>query len=116
MPIFQNGCEDQMSEDGRLRIKQIRVWLTELELEKAKDKVAYCKITMSEYIRKIINDGVIIKRDYSGVSEINRIGLNINQISRKVNEVGSISKQDFEDLKLQYNELFAVVYDKILSE
>lgn len=50
-----------MAEKDRIRSKCLRVKLTEQELQYAKTKADYCMLSMSEYIRKIIFEGVIIK-------------------------------------------------------
>ena len=108
-----------MAEDSRLRSKQIRVHLSENELKIAKEKAAYCGLNMSEYIRKIINDGVIIKYDINGLrdlcNEINKIGVNINQIAKQVNSTKSIYGNDIANLQLQFDNLFDMVINKLLG-
>lgn len=109
-----------MGEKDRIRKKQIRVHLSERELEIAKDKSEYCGLNMSDYIRKIIVDSVIIKYDIEGMKEIcnemNRIGVNINQIAKHINERGGeYEKNDIADLQFQFDNLFETVLNKLLA-
>ena len=104
-----------MSEEGRLRNKNIRLWLTKAEHKFISDKAKYCQLSVSTYLRKVAVDGPIIKRDYEGLSEVSKIGVNINQIARRVNTRGSVIERDIEELRVQYEKLFEVVYGQILE-
>ncbi len=57
----------------------------------------------SAYVRKMILDGMIIKTDFKVLKElsyeINKIGVNINQITKQVNEMQNISNEDIENIK-----------------
>lgn len=57
----------------------------------------------SAYIRKMCLDGVIVNTDLKILKElsyeINKIGVNINQITKQLNEMQNISKEDIADLK-----------------
>lgn len=99
----------------RLRDKYIQVWVTEKEREFIKEKAASCGLSVSEYLRKVSVDGVIILRDFKGIYEINKIGVNINQIARSVNERDVVTERDVEDLRVQYEKLFEVVRDLIMN-
>ena len=104
----------------RAREKEIRVKVTEAELQYAKDKAESCGLTMSEYIRQVIQKGFVVKLetfDIKGLSvEMNRIGTNINQIAKHVNEKGGdYDKQDMQNLIEEFKELQAVVYAKALG-
>lgn len=100
---------------GRLRDKYIQVWVTESERDFIKDKAKYCGLSMSEYLRKVSVDGVIIKREYEGIYEINKIGVNINQIAKQANKRDTVIERDVEELRVQYEKLFEVVYGQILN-
>lgn len=107
-----------MAEKDRVRTKEIRIKVTEEELQYAKDKAECCGLTMSEYIRKVIKDGVIIKLetcDIKGLSnELNKIGININQIAKRVNETkGQSINEDMEILISQFSEMQQIIYEKI---
>ena len=55
------------------------------------------------YARKMLIDGYVVKTDYTTIKnlikEINKIGVNINQIAKRVNTTSIIYKDDVEDLK-----------------
>ena len=48
--------------------------------------------------------------------EIDRVGKNINQIAKKVNETGDVSKSDIDETKKLLKEIETVVYQSIQSE
>ena len=104
-----------MSEEGRLRKKKIQFWVTEIEYDVISEKANYCNITMSEYLRKVSVDGVIIKRELEGLYEINKIGVNINQIAKQANKRDAVIGRDVDELRVQYEKLFEVVYGQILN-
>lgn len=102
----------------RIREKEIRVKVTEEELQYAKDKANYCNMTMSEYIRNIIVKGCVIKLDTVGIKELtlelNRIGTNINQIAKVVNETqGQNIKNDMDSLVREFSEMQQVIFDRV---
>ena len=57
----------------------------------------------SAYARKMLIDGYVIKVDYSELkavtAEIQKIGVNINQIARRVNATGSVYQEDIDEIK-----------------
>jgi len=58
---------------------------------------------MAAYLRKIAIDGYIVQVDHSDIkamtAEIQKIGVNINQIARRVNSTGSVYQEDIDELK-----------------
>ncbi|MEG2813834.1 MAG: plasmid mobilization relaxosome protein MobC [Oscillospiraceae bacterium] len=104
-----------MAVKNRLREKQLLIRLTEQEYENILLKSKYCNLTMSAYVRKMSVDGVIIKRDFTAIKEVNKIGVNINQIAHKVNERDILIANDIADLQFQFEKLFEVVYADILD-
>lgn len=109
-----------MAEKDRFRTKKIRVFLSEEELQYARDKAKSCNLTMSEYIRQIIKKGIVVKLetfDIKGMSvELNRIGTNINQIAKHVNEKGGdYDKEDMQSLIREFNEMVSFCYAKALG-
>ncbi len=106
-----------MAEIHRTRTKEIRVKVYEEELQIAKEKANYCNLSMSDYIRKQIVDGAVIKietDDIKAVSEeLNKIGININQIARHVNEKGgNYDKQDMNMLIDEFRDIQSIIYSK----
>ena len=104
-----------MSEEGRLRNKKVQFWVTEVEHNVINEKAKYCTLSICNYLRKVSVDGVIIKREFEGLYEVGEIGVNINQLARKVNTRGSVIERDVEELRVQYEKLFEVVYGQILN-
>ena len=64
----------------------------------------------SAYARKMLIDGYIINVDYSDIkvqtAEIQKIGVNVNQIAKRVNATGTVYAQDIEDIKGALNEIW----------
>jgi len=58
---------------------------------------------LGRYMRKMALDGFIINVDHTDIKEltyeINKIGVNINQIAKKVNEKDYVSQKDMDELK-----------------
>ena len=55
------------------------------------------------YARKMLIDGYIIHMDTSDIraqtAELQKIGVNVNQIARRINSTGAVYAQDVEDIK-----------------
>jgi SepF-like predicted cell division protein (DUF552 family) len=58
---------------------------------------------LAAYLRKMAIDGYIIVTDFAAVKEqtaqIQKIGVNINQIAHRVNATGAIYAEDIEQIK-----------------
>lgn len=107
-----------MAEKDRKRKNKIQVTLTDNELQFAKDKAKYCCMSMSDMIRNFIKDGAIIKYEPFDIkelsNEINKIGVNINQIAKCVNEKGGdYDREDIDNLIKEFQTLQAEIYAKI---
>ncbi|MPN53165.1 hypothetical protein SDC9_200829 [bioreactor metagenome] len=109
-----------MAEKDRLRSKKIHVFLSDNEDELLGDKAKYCNLTKSEYVRSMIVNGAIINHSTgdipAAISEINRVGNNINQIAKKLNETNSFYRKDFDDLKCQYKTLFEYYIERMIGK
>ena len=104
----------------RIRNEEIRVKVTSDELNYAKEKAKCCHLNLSEFVRKAIMDSVIIKYDPFDIKELskelNKIGININQIAKHINEKGgAYERQDIENLILEFQEIQEIVYSKVLG-
>lgn len=82
------------------------------EEEKAfilKKMEAYKIPNMSAYLRKAAIDGKIEIYDFHEIKDMNynfrKIGVNINQIAKRVNETSAIFSSDIEDLQHKMNEI-----------
>ncbi|MCL5772335.1 MAG: MobC family plasmid mobilization relaxosome protein [Actinobacteria bacterium] len=87
---------------GRKRNNSLGIWLTQQELESLKTRISKTNINQSAYIRKCIleKDMTVIPGIRDLIIEIKRIGNNLNQITRSVNE-GSLTiiRDDLKDIK-----------------
>ena len=69
------------------------------------------------YARKMLIDGYIIKVDYSEqkklAAEVNRIGININQICKRINETGRAFAEDISELKSKMEDVWQLLKLKL---
>ena len=91
---------------GRKRTVQIKFYVTEEERDLIAEKMELIPTrNMAAYLRKIAIDGYIIQVDHADIkamtAEIQKIGVNINQIAKRVNSTGIIYKDDINDMKKQ---------------
>lgn len=89
---------------NRERKNQVPLYFSDYEMELLKKSMEKAGIkNRSAYIRKMSIDGVIINTDLKILKdlsyEINKIGTNINQVAKHLNEIQNISKADVESLK-----------------
>ena len=88
---------------GRKRTVQIKFRVTEEERALIEQKMKLVPTrNMESYLRKMAIDGYIIQIDHSDIkamtAEIQKIGVNVNQIARRVNATGSVYKEDIEEI------------------
>ena len=81
--------------DGRKRTVQIKFRVTEAERDLILEKMKLVPTrNMAAYLRKIAIDGYIIQVDHIDIkamtAEIQKIGVNVNQIAKRVNSTGSV--------------------------
>ena len=94
-----------MDEDKfRIRNKAIYIMTTEYEYARIKQQQeASGKYSLREYMIEMAINGYIIHVDYSNLkelaSEINKIGVNINQIAHKVNSQDAVYQTDVDELR-----------------
>ncbi len=90
--------------DGRKRTVQVKFRVTEAERDLILEKMKLIPTkNMAAYLRKIAIDGYIVQVDHSDIkamtAEIQKIGVNINQIARRVNSTGGVYREDIDELK-----------------
>ncbi|MDD4565850.1 MAG: MobC family plasmid mobilization relaxosome protein [Eubacteriales bacterium] len=80
-------------------------------------------LSRSEYLRKLCFEREVVIYDFSGLDklsgEIGKIGVNINQIARKLNQGGYMNKNDAEFLKSSMemiNAAIAKIYEDTLKK
>ncbi len=96
---------------GRKRTVQIKFRVTEEERALIERKMQLVPTrNMEAYLRKMAIDGYIIQIDHSDIkamtAEIQKIGVNVNQIARRVNATGSVYEQDIEEIKGALSEIW----------
>ena len=89
---------------GRKRTIQVKFYVTEEERKLIEEKMKLVPTSnMAAYLRKIAIDGYIIQVDHTDIkamtAEIQKIGVNVNQIARRVNATGNAYKEDIEEIK-----------------
>ena len=90
--------------NGRKRKIQIKFYVTEEERALIEQKMQLVPTrNMAAYLRKIAIDGYIIQTDHSDIkamtAEIQKIGVNVNQIAKRINETGRIYADDMDEMK-----------------
>ena len=65
---------------------------------------------LSAYLRKIAIDGKIEVKDLSELKNmnynLNKIGVNINQIAKRINETNAVYRSDIQDVMKKQNEIW----------
>ena len=89
---------------NRKRQIMLRVPVTSEERAIIQQKMAQIGTkNFSAYARKMLIDGYIIHMDTSDIraqtAELQKIGVNVNQIARRINSTGTVYAQDIEDIK-----------------
>lgn len=89
---------------NRKRDVQILLWVTPEEKKMIRKRMILSKTSnMSVYLRKMAIDGMIVNTDTTYLKamyqEIHKIGVNINQLTKVANTVGTATPQDIEGLK-----------------
>ena len=97
--------------NGRKRTLQIKFRVTEEERALIEEKMKLIPTrNMAAYLRKMAIDGYVIQVDHSDIkamtAEIQKIGVNINQIARRANATGSVYQEDIEEIKGVLNEIW----------
>jgi len=107
--------ENQKSSDHwRKRDIMLRFRVAESERDMIYKKMSQLKTNnLAAYMRKMAVDGYIINVDYSDLKavagEMQRIGVNINQIARRVNSTSRMYEQDFDEIKKQVDQIWQLL-------
>ena len=97
--------------EKRKRTIQIKFRVTEEEKQLIEQKMAQLPTRqIGAYLRKMAIDGLIIYTDTTNIKEMNKelhsIGVNINQIAKRVNETGSIYEEDIKEIQERLNKIW----------
>ncbi|EGT4141324.1 plasmid mobilization relaxosome protein MobC [Clostridium perfringens] len=95
----------------------IQFYVNEDENEQIEKQIKKTKLNKSEYLRRISTKGVIVKVDMSSIEnlvyEINKIGININQIAKRVNESDTIFKSEIKELQESIDEICEKISERL---
>ncbi len=95
--------EDTMPNRKRPIIMRLAVTEEEKNLIEEKMKILGTH-NFGAYARKMLIDGYIIKVDYSEqrklAAEVNKIGVNINQICKRINSTSRVYSEDVTELRM----------------
>ena len=105
---------ENKSAGGLKREVMIRFRVTEAERDFIYDKMRLLGTNnIAAYMRKMAIDGYALTTDYSDLkavcAEMQKIGVNINQIARRVNGTTRIYEQDFDDMKRGIDEIWRLL-------
>lgn len=99
---------------NRKRNVQILLWVTPEEKKMIRKRMILSKTSnMSVYLRKMAIDGMIVNVDTTYLKktyqEMHKIGVNINQIAKKVNTTGDLYPEEMEELKRMVSEIWHIL-------
>lgn len=102
---------------NRKRKNRISFYVTEDELNLIKDKFKKTNYTnRGDFIRDNVLNNIIVVNDYSHlrnlIVEINKIGVNINQIAKVVNTNQFIYKDHIDLIFKRLNEVWDLINEK----
>ena len=97
--------------ENRKRNVQIIIRVTEEERALIEEKMQQIPtLNLSAYARKMLIDGYIITLDLQEVkghtAQLQKIGVNVNQIAKRINETGRIYADDMNEMKRVMEEVW----------
>ena len=97
--------------NNRKRNVQIKFRVTKEERSLIEEKMKQVPTSnMEAYLQKMAIDGYIIQVDYSDIrkmtAELQKIGVNINQIAKRANATGNVYQEDIEEIKGALKEIW----------
>ena len=100
--------------NGRKKNKEIHFYVTEEERKLIRSKMIESKTkNMGAYLRKMAIDGYIANTDIAPLKkqyeEMHKIGVNINQIEKKVNTTGDLYPEEMKELKEMVTEIWRIL-------
>ena len=105
---------EQENTDGLKRAVQIKFRVTEAERDLIYEKMRQCQTNnLAAYLRKIAIEGYVINTDYSVLkavcAEMQKIGINVNQIAKRVNSTSRIYEQDINEIQRGIAEIWRLL-------
>jgi hypothetical protein len=101
----------QRNKPNRSRNILINFFVTEQESEAIYEKMKMLKTdNRGAYLRKMAIDGLIVNIDHTDIkkqtAEIQKIGVNVNQIAKRVNQTGNVYAEDILEIKELVSEIW----------
>ena len=98
----------------RKRAIQLKLWVDENEKKLIEEKMKILGTrNFGAYARKMLIDGYIIKVDYSEqrklAAEVNKIGVNINQVCKRINGTDRVYSEDVVELRKRMDEVWKLL-------
>ncbi len=105
---------------NRKRPIELKVWVSKEENKMIRERIEASGIDgLGRYMRKMAIDGFVINVDHTDIKEltyeINKIGVNINQIAKKVNEKDYVSQRDIEETKELLDKIWELQRKNMIS-
>ena len=102
----------------RKRAIQLKLWVDENEKNLIEEKMKILGTrNFGAYARKMLIDGYIIKVDYSEqrklAAEVNKIGVNINQVCKRINSTDLVYSEDVVELRKRMDEVWKLLKSKL---
>ena len=99
---------------NRKRDILLRVFVTEAERDFIYGKMDELNTNnFGAYARKMLIDGYAIHTDYADlktvITEMQKIGVNINQIAKRINSTSRIYEQDFIEIQGKVDEIWRLL-------
>lgn len=99
---------------NRKRNLQLMFRVTKEERDTIRQKMYLSKTkNMEAYLRKMAIDGYIVNTDTTPLKkqfkEMHKIGVNINQIAKKVNTTGDLYPEEMKELKEMVNKIWHIL-------
>lgn len=106
---------------NRKRDIQKKLFVNEEEDKIIKEKMKQLGTdNFGAYARKMLVDGYVVKTDYTIIKnlikEINKIGVNINQIAKRANETNRVYEDDIKELKGELEEVWQLLKSNLSSQ
>ena len=106
---------------NRKRDIQKKLFVNEEEDKIIKEKMKQLGTdNFGAYARKMLIDVYVVKTDYTTIKnlikEINKIGVNINQIAKRTNETNRIYEDDIKELKGELEQVWQLLKSNLSSQ
>lgn len=107
-----------MKKQNLVRQERLEIRLTRSEKEYIQDKADFSNKSLSEFCREALINTVVIKREMTDVIEVltqlNRIGNNINQIAKAIHMNGDkVMRDDYIEVRTQVEEMKYLIIEKV---